>query len=89
MPNSKSASKRLRNSVKSRLRNRIRKSEMKTGEKTLMEKIDGADLAAAKLALNECFSLFDKAAKDGIVHKNLVSRKKASLSAKMAQAEAE
>lgn len=84
MPTTKSAAKRLRQSVKLRLRNRSRKSLIKTTEKKFLEKVDAKDVAGATAALTQCFSEFDRAAKLGAIHRNKADRKKQRLAAKLA-----
>jgi small subunit ribosomal protein S20 len=81
MPNTKSASKHLRTDAKRTLRNRIRKSLIKTTEKKYLAKIEVKDTEGAKLALVECFSALDKAAKAGTIHRNKANRKKSRLNA--------
>ena len=81
MPNSRSASKRLRSDASKRMRNRIRKSRVRTGERRLQELVTADDMAGAQEALRLCFSLLDKAAKAGSMHKNTVNRKKSRLTA--------
>jgi small subunit ribosomal protein S20 len=76
MPTTKSAAKRLRQSVKRRQANRSRKSLLKT------------DAAVAAAALNRCFSELDKAAKGGAIHRNKSDRKKQRLAAKLAALQA-
>ncbi|OGV79449.1 MAG: 30S ribosomal protein S20 [Lentisphaerae bacterium RIFOXYB12_FULL_65_16] len=83
MPISSSAKKRLRQSEKRRIQNRTRKSRLKTVEKRFLAAITEKKNDAALLALNNCFSEFDKAAKVGIIHANQANRKKARLTAKM------
>ena len=73
---SKSAAKRLRNSVKTNLRNRARKSELKTLEKSFRAAVAaGEKEAAAELSKKFC-SRLDKAAKVGTIHANRVANKK-------------
>jgi small subunit ribosomal protein S20 len=79
MPNTKSAIKHLRTDAKSTMRNRIRKSLIKTAEKKYLAKIQAKDTEGAKIALVECFSTLDKAAKLNTIHKNKAARKKGRL----------
>ena len=81
MPNSNSAKKRLRTSLKARMRNRARKSRVRTCERSLREKIAANDAAGARAALDLCFSVLDKAAKAGSIHRNTADRKKSRLAA--------
>jgi small subunit ribosomal protein S20 len=79
MPNTESAKKRLRSSVRRRFINRVRKSRAKTSERRLTDAIASGDAAAAKQALSVCFSELDRAAKAGSIHKNKADRKKQRL----------
>lgn len=83
MPTTHSAAKRLRSGVKRHMRNQIRKSVNRTMEKNFLAKVAAGDLDGAKAALNECFSVLDRAAKGGSIHKNKADRKKARLTAKL------
>lgn len=79
MPNTQSAKKRLKSSLRRRFINRVRKSRAKTSEKRLAAAIASGDSAAAKQALSVCFSELDRAAKTGSIHKNKADRKKQRL----------
>jgi small subunit ribosomal protein S20 len=83
MPNTKSAAKRLITNEKRALRNRVRKSRVKTAKKKFLEALGSNDLAAAEAALSVCFATLDKAAKRGAVSKNKVARDKSRLSLKL------
>jgi len=83
MPNTKSAKKNLRSDIERRLRNRIRKSRMRTCETALTAKVAAGEVEAAKAALTACFSELDKAAKTGTIHKNTADRKKQRLAARV------
>lgn len=79
MPNIKSAEKRLRSTPKRRLRNRIRKSRVKTFEAKLNALLAEKNREGAELALRQCFAELDKAAKVGTIHSNMADRKKSRL----------
>ncbi len=83
MPTTRSAAKRLRSNAKRHLRNQIRKSVNRTMEKKFLAKVVEGDVEGAKAALNECFSVLDRAAKGGTIHRNKADRKKARLTAKL------
>ncbi len=77
MPNSKSAAKRLRQSLVRRDRNRARRTRMRT----IIRKLRAAEsYDSAKAMLPEVFSVIDKTAKTGVVHKNTANRQKSRLS---------
>ena len=73
---SKSAAKRLRNSVKSNLRNRARKSELKTLEKNFRAAVAAGEKENAAALHNKCCSKVDKAVKAGTCHANKAANKK-------------
>jgi len=88
MPNTKSASKRLRSDQRKRLHNRVAKSRLHTLEKRLDQALAGGDKEQAQKALQAAMSLFDKAAKSGVIHRNKASRKKSRLVARIQRATA-
>jgi len=83
MPNSRTAAKRLRSDAKRTLRNKIRKSQMKTQRKIYDTKVAENDVEGAQAALSKCFSVLDKAAKAGTIHKNKANRLKGRLAARL------
>jgi small subunit ribosomal protein S20 len=79
MPNMKSAKKRLITSAKARIRNKSRRTAIKTAEKKLRQAVEASDKALAVELLKSVFSKLDKAVKVNTIHKNKASRKKARL----------
>ena len=77
MPNMKSAKKRLITSAKERMRNKSRRTAIKTAEKKFRSAVEAADSGQAKELLKVVFKTLDKAVKKGTIHKNKSSRKKA------------
>lgn len=76
MPHYKSAFKRLRQQEKRRLYNKAHRSKMKT----FIKKVRMAETKDEALErLHEAYSVIDKLAKKGIIHKNNAARKKAKL----------
>ena len=75
----KSAEKRLRQSLGRRMRNRKSKSSSKTAIRKFETAIEAKDKAAAVTHLAEVQKLLDTAAGKGILHKNMVARKKSRL----------
>ncbi len=71
MPKTRSAKKRLRQSEKRRLRNKMYKTRIKTALKKLEE--GEGDI---KELLNEAYSAIDKAVKKGVIHRNKGARLK-------------
>ncbi len=74
-----SAVKAHRQNVKRRDHNRQMRSRLRTALKTIRGAIDQGDLAGAKQALDATFSLMDKMANKGIIHKNAAGRYKSRL----------
>ena len=79
MPNTKSAKKRVKVIATKNLRNRMVKSQVKTAIKKFKAAILSNDPATAEAILPETFSIIDKAAAKGVIHKNNASNKKAGL----------
>lgn len=75
----KSAAKRLRQSIGRRMRNRVSKSSSKTAIRKFEAAVQAKDKAAAATQLAEVQKLLDTAAGKGILHKNMVARKKSRL----------
>ena len=86
MPNIKSAEKRVRTSEKSRQRNIQKKSEIKTLRKNLLAAAAAPAEPKSQQAYGEFCAVLDKAAKQGIIHKNAANRKKARLAKMIAKA---
>ncbi len=74
-----SAEKAHRQSVKRREQNRQQRSRLRTALKAIRASLDDGDVDGAKTRLNETFSLVDKMANKGIIHKNTAGRYKSRL----------
>lgn len=74
-----SAVKAYRQNVKRRDHNRQLRSRLRSALRNIRAAIDGKDLAAAKSAVDETFSLVDKMANKGIIHRNAAGRYKSRL----------
>ena len=74
-----SAEKAYRQNVKRRDHNRQMRSRLRTALKSIRAAIEQGDTAAAKQALTATFSLVDKMANKGIIHKNAAGRYKSRL----------
>ena len=74
-----SADKAYRQNIKRREQNRQTRSRLRTALKSIRTAIDQGDLAAARSALNVTFSLVDKMANKGIIHRNAAGRYKSRL----------
>ncbi len=79
MPNSPSAAKRLRQSFKRRLHNRITKKIIKTHTKRTLSLVGDKELDKATADFNLTVSKLDKAAARGVLHPNTVARRKSKL----------
>jgi small subunit ribosomal protein S20 len=84
MPNTKSAERRMRNSVRKKLHNRSIKSRLKTVERAYADALKTGKKEDATTAYRNLSSAFDKAAKSGVVHKTKANRKKSRLAARLA-----
>jgi small subunit ribosomal protein S20 len=82
MANTKSAQKRMRQTVKRTERNQARKSRMRTFIKKVETAIAGGDKEAANVALRAAQPEMQRAAGKGVIHANTVSRKLSRLSAR-------
>ena len=79
MPNIKQAMKRLRQDEVRALRNKSRKSAIRTWEKKFRAQVEANELETAAVTLRKTIACYDKAAKVGVVHQNKADRKKAQL----------
>ena len=83
MPNTKSAERRMRNSARKRLHNRSIKSSLHQLEKKYVALLAAGKKDDASASFKAVSSAFDKAAKSGVIHKSLASRKKSRLAARL------
>lgn len=74
-----SAVKAHRQSLERRDRNRQLRSRLRTSLKGIRAGIDGNDASEAKTHLDAAFSLVDKMANKGIIHRNAAGRYKSRL----------
>jgi small subunit ribosomal protein S20 len=77
---SKSTLKRLRNSKKAQIKNKSKKTLLKTVEKKFRAAAQEADATKAESLMKEFFSKLDKTAKTGVIHPNKVANKKSQVS---------
>jgi len=85
MANIKSAAKRARQSAIRTTRNASIISALKTQKKKFETAVQGGKKEVIHSALAELSSCLDKAAQKGVIHKNLVNRKKSAISRTLAQ----
>jgi small subunit ribosomal protein S20 len=74
-----SADKAYRQNIKRRDHNRQLRSRLRTALKAIRAGIDSGDVETAKDALSGAFSLVDKMANKGIIHRNAAGRYKSRL----------
>lgn len=79
MPNTKSAKKRLRQTKKRTLHNRVFKSVARTYIKRVLKAVESKDLALAESELRMAFKRIDKCAKHNIFHPNKAARLKSRI----------
>ncbi len=83
MANSVSAKKRIRQTERHRLRNRARKSVIKTETRTLLDLLNKGDLQAAKDCFTRVQKKLDQVASKGTLHRNSVARRKSRLARRL------
>ncbi|MEM1224364.1 MAG: 30S ribosomal protein S20 [Planctomycetota bacterium] len=88
MPNTASASKRLRQNEKCRIRNRSSRSTMRTQLKRVREAVAAGDLDRARSEFRVAASKLDKAAAKNLIHKNAAARSKSRLNSLILKASA-
>ncbi len=85
MPNTKSAERRVRNSARKNLHNRIVKSRLHTLERNYLTLLSAGKKDDAAKQLPSLSSAFDKAAKAGVMHRAAADRKKSRLALRLAK----
>jgi small subunit ribosomal protein S20 len=83
MANIKSQIKRNRQNEDRRVRNKAKRSELKTYLKRVTTAVDSGDAAAATTALRDASKKLDKAATAGIITANKAANKKSRLAARV------
>ena len=79
MPNIKSAEKRMRQNEERRMRNRARRSQMRTEIKRFNQLLSDTKLDEARELLKRVYSTIDRTARKGVIHANTASRYKSRL----------
>lgn len=79
MPNIKQQAKRMRQAEIRRVRNKSRKSEISTYIKQFDTALQRGDRDDSEASLKKALKSLDKAASDGIIHKNNAANKKSRL----------
>lgn len=83
MPHHKSAEKRLRQTERRTIVNRMRLSRVRTFVKQVETAIDSGDKAAAQSALQQAQPELHRATTKGVMHRNTVARKLSRLAARI------
>jgi small subunit ribosomal protein S20 len=83
LANSASARKRARQAENNRKANASRRSMMRTYLKKVIAAIDAGDKDGATAAFKTAESILDRAAKNGLIHKNKAARHKSRLTAQI------
>ncbi|MFC3882987.1 30S ribosomal protein S20 [Bacillus songklensis] len=83
MPNMKSAIKRVKTSDARRAQNAQVKSTMRTAIKKVEALVANNDIENAKAAFAVASEKLDKAARKGLIHKNVAARQKSRLAKKV------
>lgn len=83
MPNKKSAKKRVLITERNRIYNRFWKTRCKNAVKKFLEAAESKDAELATKRMNDAQGVLDKAVIKGVVHRNTVARRKASMAAKI------
>lgn len=83
MPNIKSAIKRVKTSDERRAHNASIKSAMRSAVKTFEAYVTNNDVVNAKNAFAVASKKLDKAARQGLIHKNVAARQKSRLAKKL------
>jgi small subunit ribosomal protein S20 len=89
MPNTKSAKKRLRQSLERRARNRAVKSSLKTQVKKVLVAVEDGDAAAGSDEFRTAVKKLDQAAAKRVIHPNKAARLKSRLSARLKAAKSQ
>jgi small subunit ribosomal protein S20 len=86
LPNIKQQAKRMRQSEGRRLRNKSRKTEIKTYIKYFDGALQQGDRSECEIYLGKAVQALDRAASDGVIHKNNAASRKSRLMHKFNQA---
>jgi len=83
MPHTKSAKKRLRQSIKRHLYNKSIKSAIKTQRKKFLAAVSAGDLEAARTEFRRTVKVYKQAAAKGVIHDNVAARVESRLARKL------
>ena len=88
MANIKSQIKRNKQNEKARQRNKAVKSSLKTSVRKFREAADAGDVDAATQAMRAASRNLDKAASQGVIHKNQAANRKSAMAKRAAEIQA-
>jgi len=83
LANSLSAKKRVRRNLKRNIRNKSIRSQYKTYTIKALKELEGGDREAAEQAVQQAFSILDKTAQKGVLHRNNAARRKSQLAKRL------
>lgn len=89
MANIKSSTKRARQSINRRERNRYFQTTARTLIKKTRNQIAGGELEEAEVTMRQAVKALDTAARKGIIHRNNAARRKSRLARTLNKAKAE
>lgn len=83
MPNTESAKKRVRQSVKRQALNQWRKRRVKNQVKAFLDAVQNKDVSAAESELRKVASVLDKVSSTSTMHRNTAARRKSRLARRL------
>jgi small subunit ribosomal protein S20 len=83
MANTLSALKRVRQTKRKTIVNRLRKSRLRHQIRSMRRLLEGKDAKSAQAAIPATFSMIDRSAKWGIIKKNTAARYKSRIQARL------
>lgn len=86
MANSKQQEKRIRTAEKARVRNKSRKTEVKTYIKQYLASLEEGNREQSDLYMSKAIKALDKAASDGVIHKNNAANHKSRMARRYSKA---
>ncbi len=86
MANIKQQKKRIRQAENARVRNKSRKTEVKTYIKKYLASLDEGNREQSDLYMSKAIKALDKAASDGVIHKNNAANHKSRMAHRYSKA---
>jgi len=83
VPNTESAKKRVRQSVKRQALNQWRKRRVKNQVKSFLDALQSKDVSAAEAELRKVASVLDKVSSTSTMHRNTAARRKSRLARRL------